>query len=64
MILKPGQTLTLETLLASIGQAGVARQKLPERLEVVADFPRTASGKIRKDQLRADIRQRLAAQPQ
>ncbi|MCY1441449.1 Medium-chain fatty-acid--CoA ligase [compost metagenome] len=64
VILKPGQTLTLETLLGSIGQAGVARQKLPERLEVVADFPRTASGKIRKDQLRADIRQRLVAQPQ
>ena len=64
VILKPGQTLTLATLLDSISQAGVARQKLPERLQVVTDFPRTASGKIRKDQLRADIRQRLAAQPQ
>ncbi|MCO6056903.1 AMP-binding protein [Pseudomonas sp. MOB-449] len=62
VILRPGQSLTLEVLLDSIDTVGVARQKFPERLMVVDAFPRTASGKIRKDQLRADIRQRLAAQ--
>jgi acyl-CoA synthetase (AMP-forming)/AMP-acid ligase II len=38
-----------------LDQAGLARQKFPERLEYIDDFPRTASGKIRKDQLRAAI---------
>ncbi|MNR52472.1 Short-chain-fatty-acid--CoA ligase [compost metagenome] len=55
--------MSLEGLLEQVAQAGVARQKFPEYLVVVEDFPRTASGKIRKDQLRADIRQRLAALP-
>lgn len=64
VILRPGQTLGFEQLLERIGQAGVARQKHPERLVVVEDFPRTASGKIRKDQLRADIRRRLATEQQ
>lgn len=41
---------------------GLARQKAPDRLEMVADLPRTASGKIRKDVLRRMIRERLAAQ--
>jgi len=40
--------------------SGLARQKCPERFEFVADFPRTASGKIRKDLLREEIRRRLA----
>jgi acyl-CoA synthetase (AMP-forming)/AMP-acid ligase II len=38
-----------------LDNAGLARQKFPERLEYIDDFPRTASGKIRKDQLRAAI---------
>lgn len=41
---------------------GLARQKAPDRLEIVADLPRTASGKIRKDVLRQMIKDRLAAQ--
>lgn len=61
VILKPGHSLSFADMLAGIAAAGVARQKYPERLEVVASFPRTASGKIRKDRLRADIRERLQA---
>jgi non-ribosomal peptide synthetase component E (peptide arylation enzyme) len=38
---------------------GLARQKFPERVEYVDDFPRTASGKIRKDQLRDALRRPL-----
>ena len=30
----------------------LARQKIPERYEFVDDQPRTAAGKVRKDQLR------------
>jgi acyl-CoA synthetase (AMP-forming)/AMP-acid ligase II len=63
VILRAGQQLSLQGLLEQVAQAGVARQKFPEYLVVVEDFPRTASGKIRKDRLRADIRQRLAALP-
>jgi acyl-CoA synthetase (AMP-forming)/AMP-acid ligase II len=61
VILRAGRQLSLDGLLEQVARAGVARQKFPEHLVVVEDFPRTASGKIRKDRLRADIRQRLAA---
>ncbi len=36
-------------------RAGVARQKLPERLFEAADFPRTPSGKIQKHLIREGI---------
>lgn len=47
------------TLAAHVATSGLARQKTPEHFEFVADFPRTAAGKVRKDQLRADIRAKL-----
>jgi len=37
--------------------SGLARQKCPESFEFVEKLPRTASGKIRKDVLREEIRQ-------
>lgn len=46
-------------LAAHVGASGMAKQKIPERFELVQDFPRTASGKVRKDQLRADIKGKL-----
>jgi acyl-CoA synthetase (AMP-forming)/AMP-acid ligase II len=49
-------TRLAEHVLAS----GLARQKCPERFEFVDDLPRTASGKVRKDLLREDIRRKLA----
>jgi acyl-CoA synthetase (AMP-forming)/AMP-acid ligase II len=61
VILKTGRSLSFDDMQASVAAAGVAKQKYPERLEVVDSFPRTASGKIRKDRLRADIRERLQA---
>ncbi|MNO86807.1 Short-chain-fatty-acid--CoA ligase [compost metagenome] len=60
VILHQGQDLSLDALIEQVSGVGVARQKYPERLIIVEDFPRTASGKIRKDRLRADIRTRLA----
>ncbi len=35
-----------------IREAGLARQKTPEHLEIVPELPKTAAGKIRKDVLR------------
>jgi len=34
----------------------VMRQKIPEQLEVVSELPRNATGKVRKDELRARFR--------
>jgi acyl-CoA synthetase (AMP-forming)/AMP-acid ligase II len=45
-------TASADTLIIHIAASGLAKQKTPERFEFVTDFPRTASGKIRKDQLR------------
>jgi non-ribosomal peptide synthetase component E (peptide arylation enzyme) len=42
-------------LAAHVAASGLARQKIPERFEMVEALPRTAAGKIRKDQLRAQI---------
>lgn len=52
-----------EALVAHIVASGLARQKIPERFEFVDDFPRTASGKVRKDLLRADIKARIDGAP-
>jgi len=60
--LKTGLALSFEQMLEHVGAAGVAKQKYPERLVVVDSFSRTASGKIRKDRLRDDIGERLAAE--
>jgi len=43
---------SLEELAAELTARGLSRLKLPERLELVDDFPRTASGKILKRTLR------------
>jgi acyl-CoA synthetase len=40
-------------------QAALARQKIPQHIEIVEDLPRTASGKIRKDVLRRQIQDAL-----
>ncbi|MEZ5571538.1 MAG: AMP-binding protein [Halioglobus sp.] len=42
-------------------QAQLARQKIPQHIELVSELPRTASGKVRKDVLRRQISERLAA---
>ncbi|MDR6707161.1 MULTISPECIES: AMP-binding protein [unclassified Novosphingobium] len=49
-------------LAAHVAQSGLAKQKIPERFEWVESLPRTASGKIRKDRLRADIAERIKAE--
>jgi acyl-CoA synthetase (AMP-forming)/AMP-acid ligase II len=51
-----GSAPDLEAVRAHLGTAGLARQKWPEELREVADFPRTASGKIQKFALRAELR--------
>lgn len=54
VILKPGvDGFTLDEMRAFLAGKGVAKPYWPERLELMSEFPRTASGKIQKFQLRA-----------
>ncbi|MDP3248843.1 MAG: AMP-binding protein [Polaromonas sp.] len=55
--LKPGQGFDLATLRQYLDSAGMTRNYWPERVEIVENFPRTASGKIQKFQLREIARQ-------
>ena len=49
---RPGATLDLAEVGALVQAAGLARQKTPERLELVAELPKNPAGKVRKDRLR------------
>lgn len=44
--------IDLSDVASLISTAGLARQKTPEHLVILSDLPKTASGKVRKDQLR------------
>jgi len=63
LILREG---TVAPTVASLGdflrQAGVARFKWPERIEVLTEFPLTGSGKLSKPTLRQMITDKLAAE--
>ena len=56
----PASTLTLEQVTSYLKGRRVAAQKLPERLEIVAEMPMTATGKIQKHVLRADIAEKVS----
>jgi cyclohexanecarboxylate-CoA ligase len=43
------------TMVARLRDVGLATFKIPERLEVRVSLPRTATGKVRKEALRAEI---------
>lgn len=46
----------LDAVRAHLQTVGLARQKWPELLHVVPEFPRTASGKVQKFRLREELR--------
>lgn len=50
--LKDGASMTFNDMIAFLKDNKLAKNYLPERLEVVVDMPRTASGKIQKFELR------------
>jgi cyclohexanecarboxylate-CoA ligase len=54
--LRDGAVLGLDDVRSHFALAGVAKQKIPEYLILVDDFPRSLSGKIRKVDLRAQLR--------
>jgi 2,3-dihydroxybenzoate-AMP ligase len=60
-ILKPGRTLVLAELVAFLQTQEIARFKMPERLEIVNDFPISTFGKVSKKALGEMIAAKLAA---
>jgi cyclohexanecarboxylate-CoA ligase len=58
-VAKPGAVVTLADLTRHLDQCGIAKQKYPERLELMDELPMTAAGKIRK----VEIRARYATKP-
>ena len=62
VLLRPGQALTIDDVRAHFAALQVARQKTPERLEIVTALPRTPSGKVRKYELRERLRAPAADQ--
>ncbi|MBM7517979.1 AMP-binding protein [Nocardioides nitrophenolicus] len=57
---EPDGELSLADVTAYLREHGVATQKLPERLELTAVLPMTATGKVQKHLLRADIAAKVA----
>lgn len=63
VVAKPGHTApTVDDLRNFLLGHGIAIQKTPERIVVVDALPMTATGKVLKQDLRKDIKQRLEAE--
>lgn len=60
--LKPGAALDFEQLKAFLLDQKIAKFKLPERLEILSEFPISPAGKILRRTLREMIEDRLAAE--
>ncbi len=59
IVLRPDAgPLTLADLRAFMEARGVMRQKIPEQIDLLAELPRNATGKVQKDLLRLRLRQR------
>ena len=62
IIVKNAQELPTSEILAFLENGKVAKQKLPEKFIFLNEFPKTPSGKVKKDLLRLDVVQRLQRQ--
>jgi 2,3-dihydroxybenzoate-AMP ligase len=61
VILKTGQSLNLGELVAFLAEQEIAKFKLPERLEILPDFPVSTFGKVSKKALGEMVADKLAA---
>lgn len=60
VIPKPGQGFTFDEMIAFLKEKQIATYKLPERLEVVPEFPAVGdSGKVNKETLKKDIAEKI-----
>jgi 2,3-dihydroxybenzoate-AMP ligase len=60
VILRPGEALKLDALVAFLHGKEIAKFKLPERLEIVSDFPLSTFGKVSKKSLVEMVSKKLA----
>jgi acyl-CoA synthetase (AMP-forming)/AMP-acid ligase II len=51
----PGATTNIEEIKKFFAKTGVAKQKTPEQLMFIDEFPRTPSGKVKKAELRKSL---------
>src|SRR5580692_9098413 len=61
IILRDGQSLTFEELKSFLVDKEIAKYKLPERMEIMADFPLSTFGKVSKKDLVATVSAKMAA---
>jgi non-ribosomal peptide synthetase component E (peptide arylation enzyme) len=61
VVLREGQVFDFAAMTRLFEGSGLAKQKFPERLELVDELPHTSAGKVRKNLLRADIARRVSA---
>ena len=61
VIPREGEAITLGEIVGFLERHELARQKFPERLEIVSEFPMTPSGKIQKYRLRELVAERIGA---
>lgn len=61
--LQEDHEFTFDEMTAYLDEQGIAKQKYPERLEILDEFPMTASGKIQKNVLRERIADQLGMDP-
>ena len=57
VIVRAGEAMNREILADFTDAQGLAKQKIPEKLVLVDDLPRTPSGKVRKDILRKQLKE-------
>jgi len=62
VILRPGQALTLVELVEFLAAKEIAKFKLPERLEIMSNFPVSTFGKVSKKTLVEAVSRRLEAE--
>lgn len=61
VLTEAGADMSLEELKPFLVESGLAKQKWPERIEIRKVLPMTASGKIRKDVLRNELKSAIVA---
>ena len=62
VILHPGKALALDELVGFLVAKDMAKFKLPERLEIVSDFPVSTFGKVSKKILAETVAKKLEAE--
>ena len=61
IILRDNQTLTFDELKSFLNGKEIAKYKLPERMEIMTDFPLSTFGKVSKKDLVATVSAKMAA---